>query len=445
MQIRPPRLVRPHTQSLFLLHRHKNNFFGALAKEVICHINALATLHFVIQGEDFLTLLRVVPVKLHSELVKHKKLFLMLEPDGFNDVGALIASGGSYTNVTLSVRHVIRYFYFLNIDPDTGLPKTEINRLLHYLAFGHPDMACQMLEANPALLDQAGYVIAPTGDLLWDVKPFECVFSVCDHQPDMLPRLMEFLPRIKDGDAVYQAQYAKYKNALANIGKEARYAFEWIIDVVKQSSEEDDNAFLAQQFKTQSKLQRNVNQYWQHFPMRVITRGLVCRYADIHEAYQVLYNEIHDLYKRAGNSYRKVNVCWLLINWIINRRLCDRQAYARGYMPDAENNREASLERSYEFLHNAIQFFEPCIDFLVDDDADFIIGCGRSFGISLYGGAAAGIVLDARSCEVACGAWLRILENVCLAKTQYFQLAQNDTAADRQNSIDMAHNFLKRN
>ncbi len=384
MQNRPLRPVSSRTMTLFLMHRRGT--FNGLGRDAIHHINALATPHFVIQGEDFLTLLRIFP-QLNSILVKHKKLFLMLEPNGFNDTGALIASGGGYTGVTLPVRLVIRFFYFLNRDPVTGLPKTEINLLLHYLAFGHPDMACQMLEANPALLDQAGYVIAPTGDLIWDVKPFECVFSVGDHQPDMLPRLMEFLPRIANGEAIYQAQYAKYKDALANIGNETRYAFKWIIDVLKQSPEDEDNAFLEQQFKTKSMLQENINQYWQHFSMRVITRGLVCRYADIHEAYQVLYNEFNDLYKRAGNSYRKVDVVWLLINWIINRRLCDRQAYAQGYMPAAENNREAILERSCELLHNPGQFFEPCTDFLVDDDADLVVGCGRSFGISLYGGS----------------------------------------------------------
>jgi hypothetical protein len=41
--------------------------------------------------------------------------------------------------------------------------------------------------------------------------------------------------------------------------------------------------------------------------MHVITRGLVCSYADISEAYQVFYNEFLNLKKLADDTYCKTD------------------------------------------------------------------------------------------------------------------------------------------
>lgn len=379
--------VRPHTKALFMLKKRRDTLFNRIPIDVIHLINALANPHYVI--DDVESLFPFFSKEHHQKLMKDhggKKLYLAMEANGKNEVGEIIMSGGA-TLATLPVRAMIHYMYLQNIDPDTKLPKTEINRLLYYIAFGQPDVACQMLRANPALLDQSGYVIAPTGDLIWDVKPFECAFSMGDHYPDMIPRLAAFLPYVENGEAVYQAQHAKYKNDLASIGKEEPYAFRWVMEFVKQSSKDDEDAFLKQEFKRDSELQRNVNQFWHDFPMRIITRGLVCPYATIHAGYQMLANEANDLYKRAGNSYRKIKVFWLLQNWIVNRRLPDRQAFARGYLPAHENDGNVNLERSVEFLQNPGHFFNACEDFLLADDRDSVVGCGRSFGIDLYGGA----------------------------------------------------------
>jgi hypothetical protein len=411
-------MQRFSTLDELLIHRRRldtNQFFQLMPKAILAHINRLAATHYVIHDDEYL--LPLIPdsgarIKVQNELASGHQLYLVLEPNGSPDsVGDIYNKSGALI-CCLGTRKVIRYFYFKNYgaEGENPIPESEINRALHYLALGDPAKGIGMLTANPDLLAQSGYVITQTGDLLWNVKPLECLLALGEHHADMIPHVLPLFDFTEGGEEEKQKQLTKYKSAVLNIGKEQRYQFQWIVDIVKKSPTDDVTAALAKDFAHESVLRDGLHQYRQDFHMRVITNGLVCPYATVHEVLK-MYDENFDALKAASqnknDTYDKCRLVWRqVVGFIFRRRLTDRQACATGHMVAARENAAAILERTYEFKYHRGQFFEACRDFLVENDEDLSDGCGWGFSVDVYGGRRRDAA--ARSIGRASGIFLQI-------------------------------------
>jgi hypothetical protein len=380
-----------------LIHRRRrdtNQFFKLIPNSILAHINRLAASYYVIREDEYILPLiadRDARIKVQKELASGHQLYLVLEPNGSPDrVGDIYNKSGALL-CRLGTRKVIRYFYFKNYgaDGENPLLESEINRVLHYIALGDPTNALAILTANPALLDQSGYVITQTGDLLWDVKPLECMLSLGEHYADMIPPALPLFDFIEGGEEIKQKQLAKYKDALLNIGNELRYKFQWIVDIIKKSSTADVSAALNKVFTHESVLRDSLIKYRQDFSMRVITNGLVCPYATVHEVLK-MYEKNFDALKAASENkeerYDKCRLVWRqMAGFIFRRRVTDRQSSATGHMVVVRDNAAAVLARTYKLKYNQGQFYEPCRDFLVDHDEVLSDGAGWDFCVDVYG------------------------------------------------------------
>lgn len=396
------RLSRLDTLLILRKRQDANQFFALTPRGLLAHINRLSATYYEIRHDEYLLDLINSPdskSKVQNELASGHHLYLVMENNGSKDhIGDIYNKSGKLL-CQLGTRKVIRYFYFKNYgaDGENPLPESEINRVLHYIALGDPTNALAMLTANPALLDQSGYVITQTGDLLWDVKPLECMLSLGEHYADMVPPVLPLFDFIEGGEQAKQKQLAKYKDALENIGKEVRYNFQWIVDIIKKSSTADVTAALTKVFTHESVLRDSLNKFRQEFSMRVIRNGLVCPYATVHEVLK-MYAENFDALKAASENkedrrYDKCRLVWRQVaGFIFRRRVTDRQSSATGHMVEVDHNRAAVLARTYEYKYkyNQGQFFEACKDFLEDHDEVLSDGCGWDFCVDVVDGAAEG-------------------------------------------------------
>lgn len=133
-------------------------------------------------------------------------------------------------------------------------PASNISILLHYIAFGNPQKVKEMLEKNPELLLKAGDVMLPSGDIVLCVAPYECLLGCGDHYKDMHDIFNEAFTKIKDGGVEKNRQYERFKPCIEEIYQDAKfkqkaYDFQWIIDIIKQSSIKD----VCEELKTGKK------------------------------------------------------------------------------------------------------------------------------------------------------------------------------------------------
>lgn len=368
-----------------------NQFFSRMPTGVLTQINRLIANYYVIRDDEYLLALVYdldAKQKVQQELVNGHHLYLVLERNGSKDqVGDIYTKSGELL-YRLGTRKVIRYFYQKNygLDGENILPESDINRVLHYIALGNPTKALQMLKANRRLLEQSGYVIAQTGDLLWNVKPLECALSLGEHESDMIPAMLPLFDLLNGGEEEKQKQQARYDDAIDSIGTELRYNFEWIMNVIKQSPATDVTAALAKDFTQESYLRDSLMAFRNHFPMRVITNGLVCSYAMIEEVLK-MYDGHKDAFRgaldNADNTQDRSRLLWRqVVGFIYRRRATDRQALATGQLLDDVT---ARLSRTYEFRHEPGQSFEPCQDFLADDDEALCAGSGWDSSVDVNG------------------------------------------------------------
>lgn len=388
-----------HNRALkFWLYKQPNTIFSNMPKGVLAQINRLSATYYTICHDEYLLDLITKPnepnarSKVQRELACGHHLYLVLEPNGKDQVGDIYNKSGERL-CRLGTRKVIRYFYYKNYgaNGENPLPASEINRVLHFIAAGDPVNAIAMLTANPDLLAQSGYVIAQTGDLIWDVKPLECALSLGDHHPDMIPHMLPLFDCIEEGAAEKQDQFAKYKDAIENIGKEKPYDFQWIFDIILQRETDPDavTAALAKDFTQQNDLSRGLAKLRQDLGMRVITSGrLVCSYATVHKVLEMYENHFCKLKAALDNQkdpYDKCRLVWRQVAGKVLRHVTNRQDWATGYMVKASRNPAIELTRTCVFKESPGQSFEPCLDFLKDHDEDLAVGCGWDFCIDIYG------------------------------------------------------------
>ena len=369
-----------HTQikTLCILRHRGDSIFSSLPNDIIRHISRLNTVEYVVT--DTAALLPYVigidgqPLKMVEQLGEEPRL--LLEPSRAFEIGSVLTPSGIVIGRVLP-KNIIRYIHQINSD-DHDKPVSEIGLLLRCIAYGNPAAAEIMLKKNPRLLLQAGDVIAPSGDLICRVSPYELALCIGDHHHDMIPMIAAFFthPSIEGGEAERKIQYARYKNDIDNILKQKPYDFSWIIEIIKNSTADEVTAALTKNIEYGGVLCDALATFRQEFSPKIVTRGLLFNYATLQEAFKVLDKETASLYTKSNNNYDKCDLVWRqLIGRIVNLLpACERQAFATCYMP----NTHAKLKRTFNFKNDIGSF-----PFAMNDDVR--TGAGWDFSCDVFG------------------------------------------------------------
>jgi hypothetical protein len=375
-----------HTQikTLHMLRNRGDSILSKLPKDIIRHISRMNTAEHVVT--DTAALLPYVigidgqPVQMVEQLGEQPRL--LLEPSQTLAAGTLLTPSNVVIGCVLP-KNIIHYIRQINSD-ENGEPVSEIGRLLKYIAYGNPAAAEKMLKKNPRLLLQAGDVVAPSGDLICRVSPYELALCIGDHHPDMIPMIAAFFahPSIEGGEAERKIQYARYKNDIDNMLKQKPYDFSWIIEIIKASTPDEVTAALNKDIEYGGVLCDALAKFRQEFSPRIVTKGLLFNYATLHEAFKVLADNVTTLYASNGKD-DKCNLVWRqLIGRIVDLLpACERQAFATCYLSEDKS----TLERSFKFKHGAGNF-----PFATNDESRS--GAGWDFSCDVFGMAVVGSV-----------------------------------------------------
>jgi hypothetical protein len=205
----------------------------------------------------------------------------------------------------------------------------DIAKLLHYVAYGEPVMVKQLLEKNNRLLFEAGDAVAPSGDILLRVTPYECALAAGDH--DMAGIIKPYFSNIGKGEEEEVRQYGRYKPFIEGMLTQKYYNLNELLNILFESNSDDVTAALECDMNYKSKLSAALVKFRVDFSPRVIKEGMVFNYNNLWHALD-LYNLHYESLKNSENSYEKCNVFWRQVIGYIQRGLpaCDRQAFNHG-------------------------------------------------------------------------------------------------------------------
>jgi hypothetical protein len=406
-----------HTQikTLRMIRNRGDSILSKLPRDIIRHISRMNTTEHVVT--DTAALLPYV-IGIDGQPVQRVELLgeqprLLLEPSQMLAAGTLLSPSNVVIGRVLP-KNIIRYIRQINSD-ENGEPVSEIGQLLKYIADGNPVAARKMLENNPRLLFQAGDVIAPSGDLICRVSPYELALCIGDHHPDMIPMIAAFFvhPSIKGGEAERQLQYARYQDDIDNMLNQKPYDFSWMIEVIKASTPDEVIAALYKDIEHGGALCDALAKFREEFSPRIVTKGLLFNYATLHEAFKVFTVEFKSLHSH--NNFNKVRLVWRQVIGRIVDLLpaCERQAFATCYL----SKNAAVLERSFKLIYGSGNF-----PFAANDDSRS--GAGWDFSCDVNGCVSSGKVAG---CECTMAMIEKLISNKRDKLAEYMQSLEKPT------------------
>ncbi len=254
----------------------------------------------------------------------------------------------------------------------------DIAQALQYAAYARKeDVAAllKMLEADPNLLLDAGYVKTPGGDEIRNVTIYELVLGAGDYE--LAKMVQPYFSNINDGEQQRIRQYERYKPHIEGMLEQKPYDLTPLIDLIKQASAEDVTALLNKDMTRKSDLCDAFIQFRKEWSPRILTKPCMhYNYASLQHAFELLDHEWNNLYKTGGNDfnkiYNKIRLVWQQLIGFEMRRLpgIDRCVMAQG-LYDVIVKQEV-FARSYKLNNRAGDF--PII--ASDDSID---GLGGDF------------------------------------------------------------------
>lgn len=230
-----------------------------------------------------------------------------------------------------------------------NLDKLEVQELLHHIIYGDPVSAMKMLQKNPRLLLLSGDCVAPSGDRILGVTPYECALSAGDD--DMALQIKACFSKIDNG-AEEAKQYEKLKPFIdAMPTQKPSYDLNSLFDIIIKSSNDDVTAALnCDQAIPKSELWNALEAFRKHFAPRDIKEGMHFNYQDLQQAFNIYAAKFSEL-KNSGNKYDKCDLFWRQVIGYIQRGLpaCDRQAFAQGINYIVEHGEK--LQRKFDFRY----------------------------------------------------------------------------------------------
>jgi hypothetical protein len=258
----------------------------------------------------------------------------------------------------------------------------DIAQALQYAAYARKeDVAAllKMLEADPNLLLDAGYVKTPGGDEIRNVTIYELVLGAGDYE--LAKMVQPYFSNINDGEQQRIRQYERYKPHIEGMLEQKPYDLTPLIDLIKQASAEDVTALLNKDMTRKSKLCEAIIRFRKDWAPRILTQPCMhYNYASLQHAFELLDREWDHLYETGGNDYDKIDLVWRQLIGFEMRRMpgIDRCAMAQGLYDVIEMQQDGA--RSYKFKDSDGDF--PVI--ATDDSFD---GLGGDFSVDARGGA----------------------------------------------------------
>lgn len=282
----------------------------------------------------------------------------------------------------------IKEFFLCNARRNDALPR-EVERiiicdaLLEHIAFGRLTEAEEIIAFDPTLLlrQYASNVVTPSGLLLKNVTPYECALSGGD--VGMRKMIFNYFAKLPNGAEEEKAQYEKYRLHIENIEKQEPYNLQWLIDILKRSSDEDVQVELnrhkdEERYKDyKSDLREGLEKVRKDFTFGEMTEpGMQFDYASMQHAYDIYDREFWNLVN--GDNYDKSRLFWRQVIGFEQKNLSgrDRQIYLGGLYNYAADEEKA-----------------PRCDLAEDKDKRFPerwgsnshSGLGFDYGIDIFG------------------------------------------------------------
>lgn len=222
-------------------------------------------------------------------------------------------------------------------------PETDIEELLHYVAYGDPEAVKAILSKKPRLLIQSGNVTAPSGDLILSTTAFKCAIGAGDH--GMAKIIKSYFPKIENGEQEAIKQFSAYEINIKNILHQSYYDLSGLMEILLKSSEKDVKFVLDCNWSHESELSKAITEFRKHFIPRVITEGMHFNYANLQHALSIYEHEFNKLQNKGWDF---TCVFEILVIGYIKRGLaaCDRQAFTQGIYYIVDEGKQ--LQRSFQ-------------------------------------------------------------------------------------------------
>lgn len=244
-------------------------------------------------------------------------------------------------------------------------PDQDFLEALHRVAFGELEALKTMLETAKALsiedlmrlLLQAGDVITPGGKLIKGVTLLECALGAGDLE--LAEMIRPYFDEFKGGQAEFESQRERYRACLeAMETQEHDYDINWLVEIIKNSTQEDVEAELATGDNYdpayQSPLRDAMNKFRSEMldPKRRIIKkpSMHCNYKNFDHVDEVLTQEWNNLGE--GDNYTKHRLISRQIFGFI--QLIELPAYER-YVHAQDDSYAAiegrAIKRSFDYKY----------------------------------------------------------------------------------------------
>jgi len=232
----------------------------------------------------------------------------------------------------------------------------EIQEALNHAAYARAeDVAAllEMLEQNPNLLLQEGYVQTPGGDEVTNVTLYEFILGAGDYE--LANNVQAYFSRLDNGEQEMRRQYERYRPHIEGMLTQEPYNLERLIELIKQATPEEISALLNKDMSGDSELCLAMEQFRRDWAPKVLDKPCMhYNYASLIHAFQLLEREWNNLVN--GTNYDKVNLVWRQVIGFEMRRLpgIDRCVMAQGLYSVID--KKEPVNRSYKFKFGRCDF-----------------------------------------------------------------------------------------